>query len=244
MVRRGLGILLLLTTSMGCAHQVKIASNVPEAQVRVDGERLGAIKDGAVFTERGGIGATYDIEVIADGYITRRQIVKPSEIDPWVGIPTVGLAVGSCCLAGCAAPVFGLVAATSEEVDTQIVGFSLAGGLVGMAVGAIAVAAWGVERLPDVVTFDLAAVGEEPVAPLPATSVPTPVTPKDEKKEETAPPTPPTAPTPEATSTTPTTTPTPSTPNTPTVPSTTSPPPKTTPAPTPKAPGSGGSMGY
>lgn len=243
MARRGFGILLLMTTAMGCAHQVKVASNVPEAQVRVDGERLGAIKDDAVFTERGGIGATYDIEVIADGYVTKRQIVKPSEIDPWVGIPTVGLAVGSCCLAGCAAPLFGLAAATSDEVDTQIVGFSLAGGLVGMAVGAVAVAAWGVERLPDVVTFDLTAVGEEPVAPMPATSVPTPVTPKEEKKDETAPTTP-TAPTPEATSPTPTTTPTPSTPNTPTVPSTTTPPPKTTPAPTPKAPGSGGSMGY
>ena len=193
MLRRGLGFVLLMTvsmtTSISCAHKVTIDSNVKEAQVRVDGERLGAVEDGPVFTERGGIGANYDVEVVADGYITRRQIVKPSEIDPWVGIPAVALAAGSCCLAGCGAPIFGLLAATSDERDTRVVGYSVAGGLVGVAVGTIAVAAWGVERLPDVVTFDLTAVGDEPLtpltplAPLPPRPIAPPTSPKVGEQE-------------------------------------------------------------
>ena len=49
-----LRFLLLATvvlTSSACAHQVKVTSNVPDAQVRVDGERLGLVKDGATFVD-------------------------------------------------------------------------------------------------------------------------------------------------------------------------------------------------
>jgi hypothetical protein len=158
---------------VGCAHQVVVESNVPEAQVRVDGERLGAVKDGVVFEEHGGLGVTYDVEVTADGYKTERRNVKPNIIDAWVGIPAVSLAACSCCAAGCGAPVFGLVALTSESNDiaSQVVGWSIAGGLVGAALGTGAVAAWGVERLPDVVSIDLTPLNEDPPVP----PAPTPV---------------------------------------------------------------------
>ena len=225
---------VVVATSIGCAHQVKIASNVPGAQVRVDGERLGAVKDDAIFTERGGIGASYDIEVVASGYVTKRQIVKPSEIDAWVGIPTVGLAAGSCCLAGCGAPLLALLASSTNEVDVQVVGYSIAGGLVGVAVGSAAIAAWGVERLPDVVTFDLVAVGEELVA-APSGGVPTAGTPKDEDDAEVqAPPAPPQ------------TQPTPSTPTIPSTPEPPATPPRTPrPVPQPKSTAApGGNMGF
>jgi hypothetical protein len=154
-----------------CAHQVTVESNVPEAQVRVDGERLGAVKDGAVFQEHGGLSVTYDVEVSADGYKTARRQVKPNIIDAWVGIPAVSLAACSCCAAGCGAPVFGLVALTSDrnDVASQVVGWSIAGGLVGAALGSGAVAAWGVERLPDVVSIELTPLNEDaPLPPLPA----------------------------------------------------------------------------
>jgi hypothetical protein len=144
---------------------------VPEAQVRVDGERLGAVKDGAVFQEHGGLSVTYDVEVSADGYKTARRQVKPNIIDAWVGIPAVSLAACSCCAAGCGAPVFGLVALTSDrnDVASQVVGWSIAGGLVGAALGSGAVAAWGVERLPDVVSIELTPLNEDaPLPPLPA----------------------------------------------------------------------------
>lgn len=151
-----------------CAHEVTVESNVPHAQVRVDGERLGAVKDGVTFHEHGGLGVTYDVEVTADGYKTVRRLVKPSEIDAWVGIPAVSLAACSCCAAGCGAPVFGLIALTSDTNDTasQLVGWGLAGGLVGMALGTGAVAAWGVERLPDVLTIDMSPLVDDEPAPV------------------------------------------------------------------------------
>lgn len=227
-------IALIVALPIGCAHQVRIDSNVKEAEVRVDGERLGAVKDGATFTERGGIGQTYDIELIANGYVTRRQIVKPSEVDPWVGGPAMCLAGGSCCLAGCGAPLFALYAATADRTDTvgQVVGYSVAGGLVGAAIGSIAIAAFGIERLPDVVQLDLTSVDEAEVSSSSAPMVPVQAvaTPESSPSHEEVKPDDP-APTPDAPSTLPTA---------PKPPPDSSPPPIPSTPPSPRTPAGGG----
>ena len=141
-----------------CAHEVTVHSNVPSAEVRVDGVRLGTVgTNGVTFTERGGFNQTYDIEVSAAGHVMKRRRFQPTETDPWLGIPAMGMVVGSCAAASCLAPLAGLgylVAAPSEtdvQLSAAIVGLSS----VALVAGSTAIAAWGVERMPDVITIEL-----------------------------------------------------------------------------------------
>ena len=158
-ILRTLGVAVVVVATAGaCAHQVTVHSNVPSAEVRVDGVGLGAVgTEGVTFTERGGFNQTYDIEVSAAGHVMKRRRVQPTETDPWLGIPAMGMVVCSCAGASCLAPLAGLgylVAAPSEtdfQLSAAIVGLSS----VALVAGSTAIAAWGVERMPDVITIDL-----------------------------------------------------------------------------------------
>jgi hypothetical protein len=161
----------------GCAHQVTVQSNVPEARVRVDGVDIGTVGPvdgaaspapnpvpsapaaavGAVFAERGGFGAVYDIEVSAPGYRTERRVLSPSETDPCLGIPAMGMVVCSCAAASCLAPLAGLgyLVSAPSETDVQLGAAIVGASSIALVAGSAAIAAWGVERMPDVVTIDL-----------------------------------------------------------------------------------------
>ena len=140
----------------GCAHQVRIESNVADAEVRVDGVMVGRAGTGAVFLERPRPGAVYDIEVSAAGYRTARRRLVPAVADPVVGIPAMCSMVGGCTFASCAVPLALLiVSASPDDADVQCIGTGCAAGSALWAGGSAAVAAWGGERLPDVITFEL-----------------------------------------------------------------------------------------
>jgi len=166
----------------GCAHQVTVQSNVPTARVRVDGVDIGTVgppaavdgavapkvagdngvaeappSPGAVFVERGGFGAVYDIEVSAPGYLTERRVLSPSETDPCLGIPAMGMVVCSCSAASCLAPLAGLgyLVSAPSETDVQLGAAIVGVSSIALVAGSAAIAAWGVERMPDVVTIDL-----------------------------------------------------------------------------------------
>lgn len=160
-------------------------SNVPAARVRVDGVDIGTVgppaavdgavapkvaganvgadapaspaSPGAVFVERGGFGAVYDIEVSAPGYLTERRVLSPSETDPCLGIPAMAMVVCSCSAASCLAPLAGLgyLVSAPSETDVQLGAAIIGGSSIALVAGSAAIAAWGVERMPDVVTIDL-----------------------------------------------------------------------------------------
>jgi hypothetical protein len=163
---RGLVCFLGVTSSAtGCAHQVRVESNVPAAEVRVDGVVVGQAGSGAVFTERAGPGAVYDIEVSAEGYRTARRRLSPAVADPAVGIPAMCSMISGCTFASCAVPVSLLVVSVSpDDEEVQCVGYGCAGGSALWAGGSAAMAAWGGERLPDVVTIDLEPVDDGAMA--------------------------------------------------------------------------------
>ena len=167
-----LGVALVGVPAAGCAHQVTVQSNVPEARVRVDGVDIGTVGAvdgaaptptpntpavGAVFSERGGFGAVYDIEVSAPGYRTERRVLSPSETDPCLGIPAMGMVVCSCAAASCLAPLAGLgyLVSAPSETDVQLGAAIVGASSIALVAGSAAIAAWGVERMPDVVTIDL-----------------------------------------------------------------------------------------
>jgi len=142
--------------SGACAHQVRVESNVPEAEVRVDGVVVGQAGTGAVFEERLGPGAVYDIEVSAAGYRTARRRLAPAVADPVVGIPAMCSMISGCTFASCAVPVSLLVVSVSpDDSDVQCIGYGCAAGSALWAGGSAAVAGWGGERLPDVITVEL-----------------------------------------------------------------------------------------
>ncbi len=136
----------------GCAHQVRVESNVPEAQVRVDGVPVGRVGAGAAFAERFGIDPLYDIEVTAPGYRVERRRVTPSIADPWVGLTSVAALGGGCLGGGCVLP---LLAFTAED-NALALGFAASSvAALGIGIGGGAVLLGGVKRLPDVLEVPL-----------------------------------------------------------------------------------------
>lgn len=153
-VRRGLVVFLLILS--GCAHQVRVESNIKEAEVRVDGVPIGTVGEGAVFTERAGLSTVYDIEVHAEGYRTARRRLSPTVPSPWVGVPAMCSLVTGCTTASCVVPLsLLLVGVSPDDADVQCIGSGCAGGSAAWAAGSAAVAAWGGEQMPDVVTINL-----------------------------------------------------------------------------------------
>jgi hypothetical protein len=139
----------------GCAHRVRIDSNVPEAAVRVDGVDVGRVVDGASFVERAGFAVAYDVEVRAPGYVVARRRLHPTVVDPAVGVPALlgaGVAgVGGCCVL----PVVGVAA--GGVTPAALPAWGAAALLAGGACGAGAVAFGASSRLPDVVSIPLQA---------------------------------------------------------------------------------------
>ena len=136
----------------GCAHRVRIDGNVPEAAVRVDGEPVGTVGEGAAFVERWGFGTVYDVEVAAPGHRVERRRLRPSIADPAVAVPAIVGGVGGCAVGGCVMPVAALS-------STEALGFTAWSGLslltLAAAGGSCAVGFAASQRLPDVVTVDL-----------------------------------------------------------------------------------------
>jgi hypothetical protein len=151
----------IVSAAGGCAHHVRVESNVPTAEVRVDGVVVGRVGAGATFVERAGPFSTYDIEVSADGYRTARRRVSPSIADPWVGIPAMCSMITGCAVASFAVPVSLVVVSLSpDDRDVQCLGWGCAAASTGWAGGSAALAAWGGQRLPDVITIPLEPVDE------------------------------------------------------------------------------------
>jgi hypothetical protein len=153
----------------GCAHRVRIDSNVPEATVRVDGVELGRIADGPSFVERWGFRTSYDVEVRAPGYAIARRRLEPTVVDPAIGVPAL-LGCGCGGLGGCCVlPAVGLVAGPATFAGAAALAASSV--LVGASAGACAVGFGASERLPDVVTIALdpeaAAGGDDDLPPPP-----------------------------------------------------------------------------
>lgn len=149
--------------SMSCAHEVTIQSNVPAAQVRVDGERLGSAGEGARFTEHPGFDVQYDVDVQAEGYQVARRTLTPRVPDPLIGIPAVCATITTGLAAGCLSP--GLALATlllvdEADVETQILGYGSSLALLGLAGLSSTVAIFGVSRLPDVIEVELEPLAE------------------------------------------------------------------------------------
>jgi hypothetical protein len=164
-LRRGLVSFLALASATGCAHQVRVESNVPEAEVRVDGVVVGQAGSGATFTERAGPGAIYDIEVSAHGYRTARRRLSPGVADPVVGIPAMCSMISGCTFASCAVPLsLAVVSISPDDTDVQCIGYGCAAGSAAWAGGSAALAAWGGERLPDVITVDLEPIDDDVMA--------------------------------------------------------------------------------
>ncbi len=117
MSRRAAAVVVALgaLVDVGCSHAVAITSNVPEAQVRVDGERKGSVKDGAHFVERGGLATEYDVDVSAPGYRTERRLLRPSLGHSGVGVP----ATATSSLAAIAAAAWG-VQQLPDEVYVEL----------------------------------------------------------------------------------------------------------------------------
>jgi hypothetical protein len=164
-LRRGLvsfvGLLALAPPS-GCAHQVRVESNIPEAVVRVDGVVVGQAGSGAVFTERAEPGAVYDIEVSANGYRTARRRLSPTIPNPAVGIPAMCSMIAGCTFASCSVPLsLAVVSISPDDADVQCIGYGCAAGSAAWAGGSAAIAAWGGERLPDVITIELEPIGDD-----------------------------------------------------------------------------------
>ncbi len=154
-------IAVLLGVLTGCAHQVHVESNVPTAEVRVDGVVVGRAGAGASFVERAGPWSTYDIEVSAAGYRTARRRVTPSITDPWVGIPAMCSMISGCAVASCAVPVsLWVVSLSPDNSGGQCLGWGCASLSTAWAGGSAALAAWGGQRLPDVITIPLEPVDD------------------------------------------------------------------------------------
>jgi hypothetical protein len=135
-----------------CAHRVRVESNVADAVVRVDGETIGRIQDGASFVERRGPRATYDVEVSAPGYRAERRLLRPTEAEPVSGALSLLAVSAGGVTACCVSPTAALLSETADD------------GVAWLGVGALASCAactgglvlWGgIERLPDVVWIEL-----------------------------------------------------------------------------------------
>ncbi|MDP2344973.1 MAG: hypothetical protein Q8O67_28770 [Deltaproteobacteria bacterium] len=100
-------VVVVVAFLSGCTHVVQITSNVPEAEVRVDGTPLGTVKEGATFEEPWGAARVYDIEVKAPRRPVARLQVKPNVVDV-LGAPAMASAVGGCALSGCTSPLVAL----------------------------------------------------------------------------------------------------------------------------------------
>jgi hypothetical protein len=146
------GCVCAVLTVGGCAHRVRVESNVPDAVVRVDGEPVGRVGDGASFVERWGFDVVYDVDVAAPGHCVERRLLRPSVTEPAVAVPALLGSCGGCVAGGCVMPVAAL--SSTEEL-----GFYTWSGLsvltLAAAGGACALAFGGGERLPDVVTIEL-----------------------------------------------------------------------------------------
>jgi hypothetical protein len=146
------GVAVVALELGGCAHSVRVESNVPEAVVRVDGEPKGTVKDGATFTERWGFDAVYDVDVAAPGHRIERRRLRPAQAEPAVAVPAILGGVGGCVAGGCLLPV----AALSSTDTTSFYGWSALSALtLATSAGACAIGFGASERLPDVVTIDL-----------------------------------------------------------------------------------------
>ncbi len=147
-------LLLVLTLSFGCAHDVLVTSNVPHAEVRVDGERLGRVGDGVTFSEQPGITRSVDVEVRAAGYRTARRQLTPTQTDPRRGIPATLFFTGSCCVASCIVPssLLGLSIIPIDD-DTGAFPFFATAGAVSASFFVISavLAIYGTETLPDAI---------------------------------------------------------------------------------------------
>lgn len=219
---------------VGCAHDVTVASNVPQADVRVDGAPIGKVKDGATFEEPWGTARVYDIEVTAPGHRVSRVQVKPTVVDT-LGAPAMLSAVAGCTVSLCISPLVGLALLTSASDPSSVVPVIESGRRAGQIDGdeaATRLAAWsaaaatygctaaswyvvaGSQRLPGEIFVEL--VPESGVTELGLPPPPEDIGPLPPTTPQTTPPPP------EATQATPPT-PAPA-------------PPKTTPEPTPPTP--------
>lgn len=168
MSRRASAVVVALgaLVDVGCSHAVAITSNVPEAQVRVDGERKGSVKDGAHFVERGGLATEYDVDVSAPGYRTERRLLRPSLGHSGVGVPATAAifcgSTGLCCVSPTALLVSLVVEGDTpaEEEANRNTAYAVAAGAATSSLAAIAAAAWGVQQLPDEVYVELDPDGE------------------------------------------------------------------------------------
>lgn len=165
----------------GCAHRVRVDSNVPDAVVRVDGEPVGRVGDGATFVERWGFGVVYDIDVAAPGHRVERRRLRPSVSEPAVAVPAILGGLGGCVGGGCAMPI----AALSSTDALGFYGWSALSALTLVAAaGACAVGFGASERLPDVITVNLdreVGIGSDGDLPPPPVDVdqPAPLPPDD-----------------------------------------------------------------
>jgi hypothetical protein len=143
---------LALALVGGCAHRVRVDSNVPDAVVRVDGEKVGTVREGATFAEHWGFGTTYDIDVAAPGHRIERRLLRPSIVEPAVAVPAIVGGVGGCVAGGCLMP---LAALSSSDASGFTAWSGLSALTLAAAGGACAVGFAASDRLPDVITVNL-----------------------------------------------------------------------------------------
>ncbi len=142
----------------GCAHTVQVDSNVPAAEVRVDGEPLGRVDQGAVFSEHWGFGRVYDVEVKAPGHRIARRQVRPSVVDAQTGVPAMACAVGGCTLSTFVVPLVALytwLAVPDADTRGKALGYGGSLGVLGCTAISTSVVAFGSERLPDEIYVEL-----------------------------------------------------------------------------------------
>jgi hypothetical protein len=164
-------LVVLVVMGQGCAHDVRVETNVRGARVRVDGVPVDDARGTTTFLETSR-GRAIDLEVSAPGYATQRLRVRPHDVDPAVGIPTLAVGGGACVAAGCWLPATGVSLVAAGDVGAGV-GLVL-GGVVGSGCVAAAVSVIFANnaRLPDVVFVELvpeaagAAEGDVPPPPL------------------------------------------------------------------------------
>jgi hypothetical protein len=141
-----------LLVASGCAHTVTVDSNVPTAAVRVNGDSVGTVADGATFVERWNLGAAYDVEVSAPGHRMARRWVRPNVVDPVAGIASIVAVGGGCVGGGCVLPALAL---TADDGEKRLLYAGL--GAAALAIGAAGsvVLVGGAQRLPDVILVEL-----------------------------------------------------------------------------------------